>query len=142
MSIVAGVYASLIADSTVANAVASYKFDGVSGTPAIFTRDPAPDDAAGPLIVISEVSAIAAGRDRGTRGGEVTVDVKVWGERDTSYKVLRDLSLNIWKALDRATLTISGFECVNVVALMPTRLDDPDGFPGYVVTIRVLVREV
>jgi len=49
--------------------------------------------------------------------------------------------LTVWRLLDRASLSVSGYDSVLCVAEAPLQLQDEDGFPGYVIRCRVVVLE-
>jgi len=129
------IHAKLNATASVTSKLATYDF-GDGAVPAIFTVDPIPKDAALPAIVITLVGGIRDG-SRGQKGVDAGVDVRVWGDRKRSTATLRALAWAIWEALERAPLTIDGYEEVGCRADPPQALTDPDGFPGYLVAVRV-----
>jgi len=137
MSVVQGVYDAIIDEPTFTAKLAEY-----NGSPAVFTMTPAPEDCEHPLVTISQVSgSLGNGRDRGHRGGEFLIDVNVWGDKGDSEKAIREYADELWLLLDRASVQADGFdETVYCVATPPSRVSDPDGFPGFLITCRVLVR--
>jgi hypothetical protein len=136
MSVVQAVYDAIIADTTFTGKLATYR-----NNPAVFSVDPPPEQSASPSVVMAQVGSVIKADDRGTRAGEYVVDVKLWGDREDSEKVLRDLADELWLLLNRASVSADGFdETVYCLADPPTRLTDPDGFPGFLVSCRVLVR--
>jgi len=140
MSIVSAIYTEIIGDSVFTNQLGSYDF-GAGDAPAVFTAEPAPEDSDSPMVVITQIGgSLGTARDRTHRGGEVTIDVKLWGDKGDSEKVLRELADDLWLLLDRADLTITGMEFCYCLAEPPRRLSDPQGFPGFLVSCRVLVR--
>lgn len=139
-TIVAAVHELLADESSLIAKLAKYNF-GSGDAPAIFTVDPAPENSSQPLIVITQIGGtMGTARDRSHRGGEVSIDVRLWGDKGDSEKTLREIADQIWLLLDRADLSVNGFEVVNVRAEAPQRLSDPQGFPGYLVPVFVLVR--
>lgn len=138
MSVTQGIYDVIIADTGLTNKLAKYK-----SAPAVFTFTPAPENAASPQITISQVGGIPGnGRDRGHKGGVISADVKVYSDKGDSEKALRNLADELWLLLDRASVQADGFdETVYCFANPPQKLDDPEGFPGFLVTCRVLVRK-
>lgn len=142
MSVVGGVYEYISADSTITDQLGTYDF-GDGSEPAIFTKEPANADSGNPLITITQVGgSLGSGRDRGHRGGEVTIDIKIWHDKDASLKDLRELADDVWLAMDRSVFNIDDFEMVYCLSTPPSSINDPDGFPGYVISCRILVREL
>ena len=141
MSVLKAIRDLLQATPDVADELALYDF-GSGDEPAVFTVQPPPPDAPSPLIVLSQTGGTLTGRDRSTRGGEIDIDVTVWGERGESEKGINDLAMEIWRALDRAIVSVDGYEAPRCLADPPAKTPDPDGFPGYTVRCRVLIREV
>ena len=139
MSVISGVYAYLLTDTDVTETLATYDF-GSGAVPAIFTGD-VPTDAATPFIVLSPVGGYLSGRDRGHRGGVVSVDANLWGSKGDSEADLREQADTLWFSLDRAPVDVTGMEAVYCLADPPRRLTDSDRFPGFNVTCRILVRK-
>jgi len=139
-SVVGGIYTYLNAETDVTNGLSTYDF-GNGDAPAIFTTDEIQEDAATPFIRISTVGGFRDGTDRTSRGGVVLVNVVLWGAKNDSGKILRELADTIWFALDRAPIEVGGYDVPYCLADPPNRLNDRDGFPGYVVSCRVLVRK-
>lgn len=130
----------LVADGTVTAGLNTYAFTTGSETPAVFTGPKLPDDAKYPAVLIMQISGTPWGT-RDSRGGEIFADVDLWGDKDQSLATLRATAEDIQQALDRATLSVSGYDCVLCQADPEIRTDDDDGFPGYRIAIRVLLIE-
>lgn len=140
MSVVSGIYSYLKDQSDITDGLSTYDFGG-GDIPALFTTPDIPEDAPTPFILISTVGGFLDGRDRTTRGGVVTVDATLWGSKGDSEKVLRELADALWFSLDRAPIEVIDMDVVYCLADPPRRLNDRDGFPGFVVSCRVLVRK-
>ena len=137
MSAVAAIYDLLNNTAAVTDDLEMY-----NNQAAIFTVEPAPEDSPQPLVVIVQTGGIlGTGRDRGHKGGELAIDVKLWGNKGDSEKGIRNLADTLWLTLDRADLAITGFEFVYCLAEPPQRLLDPNGFPGFLIPCRVMVRK-
>lgn len=137
MSVPQGVYDVIIAETALTAKLATY-----NSLPAVLTITPAPEDCAQPLITISQIGGTLSGRDRGNKGGEVIVDVSLWGNKSDTEKELRNIADELWLLLDRAQVQADGFtETVYCLADPPNRIADPDGFPGFLITCRILVRQ-
>lgn len=140
MSVVGGVYAHLAADTDITDEIGTYDY-GSGSQPAIFTTPDYPEDAATRFLVVSSSGGFLDGRDRGHRGGVVLVNVTLWGSKGDSEKSLRELADTLWFSLDRASIVASGFEVVYCLADPPQRLTDREGYPGFSVSCRILVRK-
>lgn len=142
MPAVRAIVAAVNAATTITQDLATYDF-GSGAAPAVFAVDPAPENALGPLVVVSQVGGSwdIMARDRSASATEVLVDVKVWGDKDDSDKTLRAIAWEAWRALDRLTPVIEdGWETFNFRCAAPVRLADPDGFPGYTIQVTATVR--
>ena len=126
----------LLTQTAITAALATYDF-GPEG-PAIFTIDPIPEDASLPAIVIVEIGGDRWGT-RERKGAVQNVDVTLWGDKDTSKTDLRGLAWNLFVALERASLNPSGAYAIFATAQPPAALNDPDGFPGFNVSVSVHV---
>ena len=133
----------LSADSNVTGQLATYeKTTGAAEVPAIFAYDSEsgviPEDAGLPAVIINEVGGVNFGT-RDEKGAKTVARVRVYGNRDR--KSILSLAWDIWKLLDRAVLTQTGWTIYGVFAEPPQSLSDPDGFPGYVVDVSAFVSE-
>jgi hypothetical protein len=132
----------LAADSDVTGALATYTFTTGSTGPAIFTTDPIPEgDASLPAIVITEVGGGWFG-DFGARGMEALAEVRIYGPKERTRQVIRDLARDVWEALHERKLNVAGMAENGVWCDAPAEITDPDGFPGFLVRVRVLLLEV
>ena len=138
------IHALLVAEADVVAGIATYDFGDVAEQPAVFTMESGvPEDAAYPCIYVQQVSAADFGcRDK--RGGDVALDVTLYGPRDRSVTeaALEDTARAVWSALHRATLCLTGFSPWGCTAMLPAKTADPSGFPAYRVPVRARVLEV
>jgi len=139
MNLADGFQTLLAADTDFAGSIATFDF-GSGDVPAIFTAEPPPETAEGIVCVVLQNGGRPWGT-RGKRGGEVSVTVKIWGDKGHSRAALRAAANYAWAALDRSEPTFTGFECCGVWADPPQTITDREGFPGYIVNLRVLVLE-
>lgn len=132
----------LVNDSGITAQLATYEFTTGTPAPAIFTSEVIPEDASFPAIIITLISGNPFGT-RDSRGAETEVDVRLFDDRDRSDKAVRDLAQDVWRALDRVTLDLNddGYEDWGTQADPPVFLDDPDGFPGYLVRVSSRYKE-
>lgn len=140
MSVVSAVYSYLINETAITDGLSTYDF-GSGAVPSIFTVDDIPEDAGTPFIRISPIGGYLSGRDRANRGGIVNTDVALWWSKGDSEKTMRELADELWFTLDRAPITVDGMDCVYFLADPPRRGNDSDGFPGFVIACRCLVRK-
>jgi len=131
----------MVANQTIVAGLASYKFGGTPG-PAIFTaREVIPDDAALPAAILTIPTCDSDQGDRGHKGGNSRVDIRLYGGKAHSSAALESLAYLIWAAVDRADLSMTGFDNCGCIADPPSTMTDPDGFPGFLIQARVGFQE-
>ena len=134
-------YDALNGESSITDQLDTYQFTtGAAETAAIFTSATIPKDAPRRCIHIGQVTGSPWGT-RDSKGGEVLVDVTCWGDNVLSDKALETLAWDVQYFLTRNRLTITGYHCVLHLADPPRRTEDDDGFPGYIITCRLLILE-
>ena len=138
--IAGAIYEVLNADTNVTDLLSDYEFTTGNPEPAIFTSFKIFEDAMRPAILIIEDEGTSGGV-RGQRGGDQSAEIRIFGNRDASDLILRDLATAVWRSIDRSTLAVSGFDSNGVYADIPRRIEDGEGFPVYVVDIRVILYE-
>lgn len=131
----------IAADSTIANALATYRFTTASAkTPAIFTGHAIPDDAEYPCVFLF-ISGNTPFETRGNRGTTWRVDCSLYGNREMSDKSLWTIANNIWLRLSRGdiytTLQIAGYQSFGMYADAPYQAGSGDTFPQYFINVRV-----
>ena len=128
----------IVADADMRTRLGAYEFTTDVSTPAVFTTSVIPKNCAYPAVIVHRVG----GTDFGTRGreGEDTfVEVRIYGDKDRSQDILRRTSNVLRRLLNRAKLTVTdGYRAFRCVADPPSFVPDPDGFPGYLIAVRVL----
>lgn len=140
------IYKVLFNTSAVTDLTAVYTLvAGGETMPAIFTLAELPDNTKYPAIRVFEVGGIDFGC-RANRGMDAQVDVRVLGDKDTSLATLRDLAMEAWKAVNRANvrsyLEDEGYESWGCRADPPQYAPDEDGFPGFLIPVRLRFLEV
>ncbi len=144
MPAVSGIYAKLIATEAITSKLNTYcASTGDPAIPAIFTSFNEPQDATGPYIMIRSPASGSGGNseDRGHIGGLSVVDVVIYDEKSRSSKELRETAQLIWETLHRADLEDDSYD-MWALATPPSQLPDPEGFPGYVISCNVRIREL
>lgn len=127
----------LTADADVTGGLATYQFTSGVDAAAIFTIDPIPENAELPAIVVTTPSAGTYNTcDR--HGVELDIDVRIFGNRQNqSIASLHTTAWAIYDALSLPSLSVAGYDDYGVIASPPTRISDPDGFPGYLVSAQL-----
>ena len=132
----------LNADATVTAEIGTFEFSTGFTEPAIFTTERPPDIVDYPIVIIDDLPGANWGT-RGSTGGEAFCRVFVYGNRNWNLANLRNTAWIVKRSLDRAALDTHlssyGYAGALCIADPPGRLDDPDGFPGFVVNVRVKV---
>ena len=137
MNIKKGIRDVLKGDSTVEPLCARYNFRS-GDEAAIFTTQVFPERTQYPAVIIRQIDSGTFGV-RANRGSEVFVDVAVYDNKDHSDLALTTLADAVWDALDRQTVTVSGYCNCLLQADAPVESPDEDGFIGYVIRCRVLM---
>lgn len=139
IGIVEAVRDLIAADATIRARLATYEFTTDVSTVAVFTTDVMPEDAELPAVIINR----SGGADFGTRGHEgedAFVSVRIYANRDRRTDTIRKTAELLKKLLNRAELTVTdGYRAFRCIADPPISAADPDGFPGYLITVRVLL---
>ncbi len=132
----------LAADSVVTDQLATFVFGtGEAAKPAIFIfdndRGRIPETCDLPAIIID---ALGDGNfsTRGADGSRQIARIRIYGPRKRT--TILALAWDVWHSVTKKTLTPpSGWEVIANLADAPQQLPDPDGFPGYVVSVRANV---
>ena len=145
MPAISSLYLLLNATTEITDNVASYSFDtGQPSIPAIFSLNVAPEDAEDPFILLREVAGGSADSfsDRTYRSGFSAIDIVVSGKKRRTSKNLRDLSIEVWTTVNRIRL-IDPDDVYEMFcsANYPLFIEGEDGFPNYIVSCSVSVRE-
>ena len=129
---------AISSNSTIAASLAKWDFGTGSVEPAVFTTEPAPEACHNPIIVVVQTGGYNEDA-RGRRKEFIDHVIKVWGDRTGSDLALRTLARQVKNLLHRASLTVEGAKKHFSIASVPSRLTDPDGYPGYTITVNSLV---
>ena len=128
-------------DAAIAARLETYMFTTGLEDPAVFTTQVFPKNARFPAIILDRVGGSDFG-SRGKKGEDVGVDVRLYGDRDRDARVLRKTAELLHGTLNRSTVAlVNGFEAFRCMADPPQAVSDEDGFPGYLVRVRVLLIE-
>jgi len=136
MPITQAVYDRLANDATLAGLLADYR-----GTPAVFTTDPAPGDAALPYIVSAGQPMDAAFDTKTSRGRSLMRDVRCYAAADGSAALIEQIAERVRALFHRQALVIAGFVWIWAECSGPIVADEQDAY-GRVVSVRMTIEEV
>jgi len=134
-ALTAAIYARLAGDGILMGLLADY-----GGNPAIFTVDPAPDNATLPYLVTAGEVSQAPFEAKNARGREVRRDVRCYAERSDSAVEIEAIAERVRALLHRQPLDIDGFENWIAECLGPIVADEEDAY-GRIVTVRLIMME-
>ena len=128
-----------ICDLLSAEAAITTKLASFEGAAAIFDFAPAPEHCHQPLITVEEDGGQPSGA-RDVQGFRQRATISIWGNKTYSRALLRDISKEVWEAVDREHLTLVDPYCERGVwADAPRETTDRDGFPGMIILVEVIV---
>jgi hypothetical protein len=135
----------ILTDAGVTDALATWEFSTGTPSPAVFTTEIIPEDCEHPAVIVNEFGGVPVGT-RSQAGAETLARIRVYGDKDGSpghLPVIREVAWNIWKLVNRADLNPytegRGYNAVLCSADPPRLMADPDGFPGFEISVRVQV---
>ena len=135
----------LIQEAPFAMKFGLWDFGDGTPQPGVFTIDPAPEKAPGPVCVVVQMGGPDIETDVTTRGriGQIVqVNVRVWGDDLRSDKGLRVLAWEVYGLFfgkGKSILSITDWRIEHHRITAPQRFTDVKGFPGYTMTITVIV---
>jgi hypothetical protein len=136
--IVEAVRNRILEDTYLTSRLATYEFTTGVASPAVFTTDVVPQDCSNPAVLITRDGGSFYGT-RGRKGHESVVIIHVRGDRTRAHDELRRTAFFLRRLLNRAGLEVTdGYRAFRCIADPPATAPDPDGFPGYAITVRVL----
>ncbi len=136
------IYDRLSTDATLAGLLSTYR-----GGPAIFTTDPAPGDAANPLIVTAGEATQTPWDTKSSRGREIYRDVRCYTDATGSSLLVELIAERVRALLHRyewwagTSSTIAGFRAIVAEVSGPTVADEQDAY-GRVLSLRLVVEEI
>lgn len=141
IDVVEAMYNLIVADTDMRARLATFEFTDDVATPAVFTTEVIPKNCDYPAVIINRTGGVDFGT-RCSEGEDTLVSVRLYGDRDRAHDKLRRTANILKKLLNRAELTVTdGYRAFRCIADPPSAIPDPDGFPGYLITVRVLQLE-
>jgi len=137
MNLTAALYEHLATDVDLVALLATYQDE-----PAIFTSDPAPEDADFPFIVTAgQISDIGADT-KTTRGRDLQRDIRCYDQVTGSPKVIEEIAELVRDLMhDRSFVMDKNLVVQSEVSFGPVAFDETDAY-GRIVTVRLLIEEV
>ena len=135
MNLTEAIHARLTGDVTLTALLATYK-----GVPAVFTTDPAPEDASLPFLVSAGQVSDVAFDTKTTRGRDVRRDVRCYAAASGSAVTIEAIAERVRTLLHRHQLAVSGMVTWIAEVSGPIVADEPDVY-GRILTARVLLVE-
>ena len=134
-ALTAAFYDLLATDPTLIGLLATY-----GGVPAVFTTDPAPEDALLPYIVTAGEVSTAPFDTKTTLGREIRRDVRCYTEANGDAQDVEEMAERVRELFHRQPLVVDGFG-VWVAECRGPIVADEDTAYGRVVTVRLLMIE-
>ena len=135
MDLTAALYDLLTGDAELVALLSTYQ-----GEPAVFTTDPAPEDAALPFVVSAGQVADSAFDTKTTRGRDVRRDVRCYAPVDGSAVTVEAIAERVRELLHRHQLAVSGMETWIAETSGPIVADEDDAY-GRIVSVRLVMME-
>lgn len=129
------IYDKLATDATLAGQLATYR-----SAPAIFTTDPAPEDATLPYIVTAGEVATTPLDTKTTRGRTLLRDVRCYTAKSGSANLVESIAERVRTLLHRQPLTIAGYTWHISDCTGPVAADELDVY-GRVITLSLTAQE-
>lgn len=130
-----GFYDVLVADATLTALLASYE-----GAPAVFTTDPAPDNADLPYIVTAGEVSQAPFDTKTTRGRDLRRDIRCYTEANGDATTVEAMAERVRELFHREPFVIDGFGVWVADCSGPIVADEAEAY-GRIVTVRLLMVE-
>lgn len=128
-------YSRLVGDATLTALLSVY-----NGQPAIFTTDPAPDNAELPYIVTAGNISDAPFDTKTVLGRDIRRDVRCYAAADGSAGTVEAMAERARELLHRQPLDVEGFGVFLAECTGPIAADEPDAY-GRIVTVRFIMME-
>jgi len=135
MIVTQAIYTRLANDATLIALLAEY-----NGAPAIFTTDPAPDDAVMPYIVAAGNVAAAPFDAKDCLGQTVTRDVRCYAAANGSAAVVEAIAEKVRQLLHRQQLSITGYNWIMSAVTGPIAADERFAY-GRIITVSITAQE-
>ena len=128
-------------DTNITDRLNTYEFTTGIASPAIFTIDVIPEDCGLPAIIIDEQGGPTEGT-RAYKGASVSCRIRIYDNKGRSQGVVRAIATDLWMLINRCDLTLTGdYYAAFTIANAPAKIDDPDGFPGFLIDVTVNILE-
>jgi hypothetical protein len=135
INVLSTVYSTLASGSSLTAKLSTY-----SGSPAIFTTEPVPNDAVMPYIVITDSVAQTPQDTKLTRGREVWMDIRCYTKSNGSVANVDSIAELVRELLHRKTLSGIGFSSI-VTTVDGYIVANEEYAYGRILTLKILLEE-
>ena len=111
------------------------------GEPAIFTVDPAPNDATLPYIVAAGSPVSTPYDTKTTLGREIWRDIRCYTEANGTAITVEAIAERVRELLHRQELTSADYETIWSVCDGPVVADDSEAY-GRIITLKITIQEI
>jgi len=129
------IYQRLAGDATLTGMLSTYKTK-----PAIFTVDPAPEDAEFPYIVTAGSPVQTPYDTKTSQGRQIWRDVRCYTDKSGSAATVESIAERVRELLHRQNLSDTAFSTIWAECEGPTVADDGESY-GRIVTLKITVVE-
>ena len=129
-------YLKLAGDTTLVGYLSKYQTQ-----PAIFTVDPAPENAEFPYLVLAGDSAGQAFDTKLTQGQTVWRDIRIYAKQSGSAEEVEKIANRVRKVLHRSILSDSAIRSIVIDCTSPQAADDDRAY-GRMITAKITFLEV
>lgn len=129
------IYETLSTDTTLAGLLSNYGRD-----PAIFTVDPAPEDAAFPYIVAAGSPVQIPYDTKLTRGRQIWRDIRCYSDISGSAEEVETIAERVRALLHRKTIDTVDYSTIWAECDGPTVADDGNSY-GRIVTLKITIQD-
>ena len=135
MSVLTDALHSVLADdATLAGLLALYE-----GEAAVFTTDPAPDDANLPYIVTAGEVAQTPWDTKTTQGRRAVRDVRCYTAKTGSAATVEAIAERVRALLHRQTIAVDDYDVIIARCTGPVAADEEDAY-GRIVSVELVVQ--
>ncbi len=127
----------MVADQTLISKLSVY-----NGQPAIFTIDPAPEDAELPFIVISGLVSDSPYDTKLEVGRDITRDIRCYTPASGSIALLEEISEEVRRLFHRQKLQIEGYSNIITSCTGQAIATEYGDAYGHIITVRIIIQEV
>ena len=112
-----------------------------AGNPCVFTGQHIPGDAPRPFVSAMPVTDAEFAYKTNTGGREVSYDIACIADKEDGFAALETIGERVRTLFDHGSLTVTGFNTVEVTATGPTEQPTSDNLLGLRVSVSVVLEK-